>query len=246
MRSGLWRVGELAKRTGLSVRALHYYDEIGLLAPSHHSEAGYRLYNVRDVVRLQQIKSLRQLGFSLDEIRDCLSGDDFSPLRVVRLHLTRLREQVELQQRLCQRLEGIAARLEAAEEVSVETFLQTIEAMTMLDKYYTPEQLEEIQERGKQMGEARIRQAETDWQELIAQVREHMEKGTDPASEPVRALAQRWTELLQAFTGGNPEIQKSLNRMWKEEKNIHGMDTGAIRDLWAYLARGNPPADGKA
>ena len=76
MRPEAIRVGELAKRTGVSVRTLHYYEEIGLLAPSRRSEAGYRLYGDADVVRLQQIMSLRQLGFSLEQIRDCLHRDD--------------------------------------------------------------------------------------------------------------------------------------------------------------------------
>src|SRR6476620_1521247 len=58
------RVGELAKRTGLTVRTLHHYDEIGLLKPSLHT--GYRLYTATDVARLQQVLSLRQLGFSLE------------------------------------------------------------------------------------------------------------------------------------------------------------------------------------
>lgn len=66
MRSSLWRVGELAKRTGVSVRTLHWYEEIGLLSPSQRSEAGHRLYAAEDLGRLQQIQSLRQLGFSLD------------------------------------------------------------------------------------------------------------------------------------------------------------------------------------
>ena len=57
------QVGELAKRTGLTVRMLHHYDEIGLLKPSMHTEAGYRLYTAADVVRLQQVLSLRSLAF---------------------------------------------------------------------------------------------------------------------------------------------------------------------------------------
>jgi DNA-binding transcriptional MerR regulator len=55
-------VGELAKRMGLSVRALHYYEEISLLWPSRRAEADYCLYSAGDVVRLKQIKLLRQLG----------------------------------------------------------------------------------------------------------------------------------------------------------------------------------------
>ena len=57
----------MAKRTGLTVRTLHHYDAIGLLKPSEHSGAGYRLYTAGDVAPLQQVLSLRQLGFSLDE-----------------------------------------------------------------------------------------------------------------------------------------------------------------------------------
>jgi MerR family transcriptional regulator, thiopeptide resistance regulator len=53
----------------IRARTLHYYDEIGLLSPSHRSDAGYRLYTTGDVVRLQQIRSLRHLGFSLEEIK---------------------------------------------------------------------------------------------------------------------------------------------------------------------------------
>ena len=54
-----WRVGELAREAGLSVRALHYYDEIGLLSPSRRTDSGHRLYTAGDVVRLQRIKSLQ-------------------------------------------------------------------------------------------------------------------------------------------------------------------------------------------
>ena len=108
MRFEALKVGELARRTGLTVRTLHHYDEIGLLKPSLHTEAGYRLYTAGDVARLQQVLSLRQLGFSLEEIRDCLDRPGFSPLEVIRLHVARLREQIELQRRLCERLEALA------------------------------------------------------------------------------------------------------------------------------------------
>src|SRR5260370_39806820 len=94
MRPTAMKVGELARRTGISVRTLHYYDEIGLLAPSQHSEAGHRLYSALDVVRLGQIRSLRQLGLSLEEVRDCLDPLKFSPQRVVAMHIPRLQEQI--------------------------------------------------------------------------------------------------------------------------------------------------------
>jgi len=91
MKNEVFQVGELAKRTGVSVRALHHYDAIGLLAPSRRSESRYRLYDREDVVRLQEIKSLRQLGFSLEEIRDLLAARRLTPLGVVEMHLRRVR-----------------------------------------------------------------------------------------------------------------------------------------------------------
>ena len=116
MRFEAMRVGELARRTGLTIRTLHHYDEIGLLKPSQYSEAGYRLYSAGDVARLQQVLSLRQLGFSLEEVRDCLDRRGFSPLELIRLHIGRLRERIVLQRELCEKLEGIAAHFRAAED----------------------------------------------------------------------------------------------------------------------------------
>ena len=122
MRFEALKVGELARRTGLTIRTLHHYDEIGLLKPSLHTEAGHRLYAADDVARLQQVLSLRQLGFSLEEIRGCLDRPGFSPLEVIRLHVARLRQQIELQRGLCERLEALAAYFQPAGEVSPTRF----------------------------------------------------------------------------------------------------------------------------
>lgn len=234
----LWKVGELARRTGLSVRTLHWYDEIGLLTPSYHSETGHRLYTPEDVARLQQILALRQLGLALEEVRACLDDADFSPLTLMETHLCRLREQIDVQRRLCERLESIAARLRSAEMVSVEDLLQTIEDMNMFEKYYTPEQLEQLKERSRQVGEERIRQAETeDWPQLLTAVRSEMDKGSDPASAPVQVLARRWMALMHEFTGGDPGIEKSLRGMYQQEQTIHGMEVAAMRPMMEYMQK---------
>lgn len=238
----MWKVGELAGRIGLSVRTLHYYDEIGLLSPSGRTEAGHRLYAAGDIARLQQIKSLRHLGFSLEEVRDCLDRPDFPLHRVIRLHLSRLRETIELQQRLRNRLEAMADRLSSAEEVSAEEFIETMEVMSMFEKYYTPEQLEELEQRRRAIGEERIREVEAEWPELIEQVRTEMEKGTDPADERVQRLARRWMELVEDFTGGDPGIERSLGNMWRQEETIHGMDTGPMREMGEYVSRARAAA----
>lgn len=230
------KVGELAKQTGLTVRTLHYYDEIGLLSPSAHTATGYRLYTPGDIVRLQQIKSLRQLGWGLEEIRTALDSPAFSPQRVIQLHLARLRVQIGLQQQLCRRLERLAANFRSVADVPVAEFITTIEEITQLENHFTPEQMAEIQERGRQLGEAHIRAVEAEWPVLIADVRAEMEKGTDPADPRVQALARRWMELVNEFSGNNPEIERVLQHRYETEPELQQM-TGIDPALMQYASR---------
>ena len=234
-----WKVGELARRTGLSVRALHHYDEIGLLSPSLRSPSGHRLYDQKDVARLQQVQSLRAMGISLDEIKRFLEDREVSPLRVIYLHLARLREHMALQRRLATRLQGVAQQLEAAETVSADELCQLIEGMTMMEKYFTTEQLEEIRQRGEQVGVQRMRDVGAEWAEIIPAVRAEMERGTDPASPKVQELAKRWKGLVLEFTGGNPGISKSLTNMYKAEGPALQEKLGHVPDaaMFEYISR---------
>jgi DNA-binding transcriptional MerR regulator len=240
------KVGELASRTGLTVRTLHHYDEIGLLRPSLHTGSGHRLYTGGDVARLQQIVSLRQLGFSLEQVRACLDRSDFSPLEVIRLHVARLREQIALQQGLVERLTGLERLFETAGEVSAEQFLQTIEVMTMIENYYTPEQLAQLQQRSKEVGEERIKQGQADWAELFAKLKIEMDNGTDPADAKVQALVKWQHQLVNEFTGGDPAIAASLKRMWTEQGDKLSAQMGYDPRLMEYLAKANEAAKGSA
>src|SRR5262245_10670836 len=219
MRFEALKVGELARRTGLTIRTLHHYDEIGLLRPSLHTEAGHRLYTAADVARLQQVLSLRQLGFSLEEVGDCLDRPGFSPLEVIRLHVARLRERIQLQRELCERLEGLAAYFRTAEEVSADEFLRAIEVMTMSENLYTPEQLKQLEEAGKQVGPEEIRAIEEAWTALITEVRANSD--LDPASPQAQALAKRWEELTARTMRGYqafPELKQAIADNYKQGK----------------------------
>src|SRR3712207_1999495 len=158
-RAETWKVGELARQTGLSVRTLHYYEEIGLLSPSQRTDAGHRIYTAGDVVRLQRIESLRTLGIDLQEIRERLERSGFPLQRVVELHLAQPKERIELRRRLCDLLERVAARLGSGEgapsERLVDTIVEVIEMSERLHKYYAPEQLEYLEQPRNEVGEVR-------------------------------------------------------------------------------------------
>jgi MerR family transcriptional regulator, thiopeptide resistance regulator len=211
------RVGELAKATGLTVRTLHHYDEIGLLEPSERSGAGYRLYTDADVRRLYRILALRGMGFSLDEIAATLRREGEDPRPAVRRHLERVDEQLRLARRLRTRLTRILDLLDQADEPSGDEFIDAIEVMTRMERYYTPEQLEQLERRAESIGETGLRRAEAEWAELIAAVDAERTAGTDPADARLDPLVERWTDLIEQFTGGDPGIKASLQRMYHTE-----------------------------
>ena len=82
-----WKVGSLAKATGLTVRALHHYDHVGLLSPSMRTTAGHRLYTADDVARLYRIRLLRGLGFPLEQIASVLEEPGWQLAASIRRHL---------------------------------------------------------------------------------------------------------------------------------------------------------------
>ncbi len=97
-------VGEVSRLTGVTVRTLHHYDRVGLLAPAGRSPAGYRLYDKADLDRLRRILGYRELGFGLDEIAGLLAEDADLPAQ--------LRRQRQLVEERIERLRRIAAALD--------------------------------------------------------------------------------------------------------------------------------------
>jgi len=227
----VWKIGELARRTGLTVRTLHHYDEIGLLSPAERSDGGHRVYEEADVQRLYRIVSLRSLGFPLDAIAQALDSQAFDAKAAVDDHLRRLEAQIAQEQQLLDKLRTLKQRLDA------DDFLTTIEEITMRERYYTPEQLDQLEQRRQQLGEDAIKDVEREWAEIFATLKQEMDNGTDPADPRLRPIGERSRELLDMFTGGDPGIQASLKRMYETEgpeKASRGMADPAV---FEFLAR---------
>jgi hypothetical protein len=156
--------------------------------------------------------------------------------RVVNLHLERARLALDAQHSLVQRLESLKTLLDARRDVPVEEF---VEAITMSEEYFTPEQREFLEGRRKIVGDERIRFVEQhEWPTLIAEVKVEMEKGTDPTSPRVRELAERWKALVAEFTGGNSGIAEGVRRQYREDPNPaqrHGMPL--TREMFEYIGK---------
>lgn len=114
------QIGEVAERTGLSLRTIRHYEEVGLVIPSARSKGGFRLYTESDVERLMVIRRMKPLDFSLEEMRDLLditdrlAATDAPPVGEER---DRLRERLDSYRKVADaRCETLRARLEMAED----------------------------------------------------------------------------------------------------------------------------------
>jgi MerR family transcriptional regulator, thiopeptide resistance regulator len=228
-----WKIGELARIAGVTVRTLHHYDSVGLLVPSERTHGGHRLYSAADVQRLYRLLALRGVGLPLEEIGPLLDSEDGIG-DTVRRHLGRVEQQLGALEQLHLRLTQLLIALDGDED-STQRFLDALEAMTMFEKYYTPEQLEQLEQRRNELGEDAIKAVEQEWQEIFAKLRELLEAGVDPAAPEAQAVGNRAFELVQMFTGGDPGITASLQRMYRQEspeKLTRGM--GSPQDV-AYM-----------
>jgi DNA-binding transcriptional MerR regulator len=229
------RIGEVAAATGLTVRTLHHYDEIGLLAPSERSEAGYRLYADDDVRRLYRIVAFRRLGFALGDIGALLDGRGADPRAVVRAQLERLDAEAAAREALRGRLVRLLDALDGANGAAADLFLEAIEGITMSERYYTPEQLARLEQRRDALGEEGMRQAEADWAALIAEAEELRASGASPTDPRAQALAARWAALVAQFTGGDPGIHASLNTMYRTEGAQRASRGALSPELFAWM-----------
>ena len=207
--ASLYLAQEFAERAGVTVRTLHHYDRTGLLKPSGYTAAGYRLYGEKDLARLQQIVTLKFIGFSLKQIKELLERREFDLTATLRLQRQAIEEQRRHLETIIEAIESAERVMAASEAHNWEAFKKIIEVINMqnnmewIKKYYTEEQLEELDRRGA--GGVRER-GEQEWALLIKEVEEAVGAGLDPSSEKAQALAARWANLIEAFTGGNPAI----------------------------------------
>ncbi|WP_426110077.1 MerR family transcriptional regulator [Massilia sp. PWRC2] len=221
------KVGELARRAGLTVRALHHYDSIGLLTPSARSAAGYRLYDRADVARLQQIQALRRLGMELASIGAYLDRADVSPLAIVSRQLALLDRQIADATAMRAQLTVLQGQLARGETPALDTWLTTLEQMTMYEKYFSKEDLQRLPLLGNS-------DATADWQQLVGDVDALMNDGAAVDDVRVRALALRWMALLERDTAGDAGLLLQLDTMHRNEPTLQ-RDTGIAPAMRGFM-----------
>ena len=212
------KIGQLAKRVGVSIRTLHYYEEIGLLRPAKRTASNHRVYDQQHVEQLLKIRTMQQLGFDLHTIKALINQNTQDNQLFA---LLKARHQQALEQRrqldhLCDKLEQVIHTLESSQSPSLDTCIDTLEAMNMtniFDKYYTEAQLDTLEQRHQQFSKAELKEVEQAWSQLFAFVRQAIDDGIDPSHERCAAFAQQHKRLLEMFSGGDANIEQAASRV---------------------------------
>jgi len=230
-------VGQLAKRTGLTVRALHHYHAIGLLAPSHRSASGYRLYTHADVVRLYQIQALRRLGLSLPEVDTVLKERGASLPEIVDRQIEELNDRIEHAEALKTRLVHLRDVLAQGDEPVVGDWLAAVELITLYDRHCSPEELHRLL--------AHRHRGIDDWRALIVDVRTAMTSGVAPDSDQAQSLGHRWRDLMLSNVGGDTTLAIKVKLAYADRPDLQarmqaqsGLGPDVVEYLWQIWRHG--------
>ncbi len=224
------KINELAKTSGVTVRTLHYYDEIGLLKPSEKTESGYREYNERSAETLHQILFLRELDFSLSDIKEIINDSNFDKTMAFKLHkqlLIKKRDRLNDLISLCDRA------LKGEDYMDFKTF----------DMKEIEQHKKEAKERFGHTDEYKQSEQKTknynnnDWQKVKENTDEIFSKFAkikhlSPNSEQAQTLVEEWKKFItDNFYDCTNEVLEGLSVIYTQDerflKNIdkHGEGT---------------------
>ena len=240
-----YHVQEFAALTGITVRALHHYDRLGLLRP-RRTGSRYRLYGRQELERLEQIVALKFIGIPLQQVKAIL---DRHPSRLgdaLRVQRTVLEEKRALLDRAIHGIREAEQSLAEGGQPDAAILKRIIEVIDMqsknewIEKYYSPEAWTRIKDVHPGWSHELQGKAYQDWLDLFHEVEASLEE--DPAGAKAQALGERWKELELAFTRADPEIAQGLNKMFADKSNWpeqmkERMAPFENRAVWDFMRR---------
>ncbi len=213
--SDTYRVNEFAELAGITVKTLHHYDRIGLLKPGR-STAGYRIYMVRDLERLQQIIALKFLGLPLKQIKTVMDRAEVAlpdALRMQRKVLEARRQTITVAIAAIAEAEKALEPGKPADPAILRRLIEVIDMQENLDvmkSYYSEQAWLKISHRYENG-------PSEEWKTLFGEVQAALNQ--DPASETAQALAARWMELANKDSGGDPDVKSGMLKAWGDRAN---------------------------
>ncbi|MDP2622897.1 MAG: MerR family transcriptional regulator [Actinomycetota bacterium] len=237
-------VGEISRLAGVTIRALHHYDAIGLVVPTERTEAGYRLYGDREVARLQEVLFFRELGFGLDEIKEIVERPEYDRTSA----LARQRELLEAKgERLLRMIDAVDAAVDA-ERRGIR--MNKEEMLEVFGDFDPAEYVEEVRKRWggtEAFAESNRRVArytKQDWERLGAEAAAINEAfialmdGGTPADSPeaMDAAERHRAHITKWFYECSLEIHEGLGRMYVDDSRFTENIDKATPGLARYMS----------
>lgn len=234
-------IAEVARRTGLSSRALRFYEARGLVRPLR-TQSGRRLYGRGELDRLNQVVTLKRAGFTLVQIQRLLAGRPLDLGRLVAAQLDAFDAKACELEAAREHLHAILSRLDRGEPIDSATLCSLIRYgdqdmeserwKRALAAHYTPEELAHWQA-NPPPADFDMDDYHRRWEELAARIEAAMP--LDPASEEAQSLLAEWEQLLEPFMAmATPEMKAGAGRFWANAQSWQG-EVGSTS--WARLAR---------
>lgn len=240
-----YKVKEVRDMVGVSVRTLHYYDQIGLLKPESVSAAGYRLYTDSDLERLQQILFFKELDFNLQEIKEILDSRDFDRVHALKAHRDMLIKKKKRLERIIKSVEKTIDSAEGGEKMNKKEMfdgfsMEEIEkhkekyAKEVKEKYGDSHAFKESQSRTSKY-------SKEDWAIIMKKQGEIYKKlsglmDREPADSEVQKSVEDWREHINRyFYTCTPEIFRGLGELYVNDErftaNIDKVKSGLAKFL---------------
>lgn len=212
---GYISVGAMAKKMGVTVRTLQYYDRIGLLTPTAESEGGRRLYTDKDLIRLHQILSLKHLGFTLGDIKNRVMPLD-TPADVAKIlteQAADMKRKIQSLSKAYEEIELLKAEVLKMQSVDFKQYADIIVNIQMknehygLIKHFDEQTLDHIRSRfTKESGTTFI----NDFSLLNDKILDLQKDNVPPDSEAAQSLAKAFWDMVMDFTQGDMSMLPSL------------------------------------
>ncbi len=229
-----YTVKQVGKLSGVTVRTLHFYDEIGLLKPAYYGDNGYRYYEKDQLLTLQQILFYRELNVPLEQIKAILATPGFDRLRALKAHRARLENEVKRHRQLLRTIDGTIAELEGAKTMASEEMFsgfspekQKQYEKDLVDRFGPGVQtkIDESKQRVKGWTKADFEAATERWNAFLESLGVLARDGKAADSAEVQALIpehrawleQYWTPVRESYIGlgrlyaDHPDFRKQFD-----------------------------------
>jgi len=217
-----YRIGEFAKLAGVTVRALHHYDRIGLLKPERTS-SGFRVYDLKGLERLEQIAALKFLGIPLKEIKLLLKHGPLTLADSLDMQRGALGEKRRLIDRAMVAIEAAEEAIRSGQTTDASILRKIIEVIDMqpqenfMRKYYTDQAWLDKQRIADETPLEDRKKNLMAMRQVFAEIEADID--LDPASEAAQALTKRWLQLAEFAHGGNEAVRAGNIEAWNDRPN---------------------------